>query len=129
MGSNLGEWGSSTEEILCLLLRMLTLGIFTVVSVFLHLPRLAISQTEHVLDLTSNLRLCVTRIQYYNDIGVHFKTWQNWPTLLAKHSCFCIKIRRYLLFIANDSETTNSVCQAMLAKALMKLFKLVIALC
>ena len=36
-------------------------------------------------------------------------------TLLVKHCCFCLKSGFKFLSIANDSETNNSVCQAMLA--------------
>ena len=43
------------------------------------------------------------------------KAWRNWPTLLAKHYCFCLKSGVTFLSIANDLETNNSACQAVLA--------------
>ena len=43
----------------------------------------------------------------------YLKAWRNWPTLLAKHYCF--RLKSGVLFIANNSETNDSVCQAMLA--------------
>ena len=43
------------------------------------------------------------------------KAWRNWPTWFAKNYCFRRKSGVTFLSIANDSETHNSVCQAMLA--------------
>ena len=39
------------------------------------------------------------------------------PTLLARNYCFHLKSGVNFLSIANDSETNNSVCQAMLASS------------
>ena len=47
--------------------------------------------------------------------GMDLKAWENWPTLLAKRYCFNLKSDITSLFIANGSETNNSVCQVMLA--------------
>ena len=45
----------------------------------------------------------------------HFKAWRNWPTLPAKHYCSRPNSNVCWLSIANDTETNNSVWQAMLA--------------
>ena len=43
------------------------------------------------------------------------KAWRNWPTLEAKQYCFGLESGITFLSIANDSETNNSVSQAMLS--------------
>ena len=62
---------------------------------------------------------CLTTIKCSAFIA--FKVWRNWPTLLVKHHCFQLESGVMFMSIANDSETNNSVYQAMeasLAKAL-----------
>ena len=48
----------------------------------------------------------------FHDGKISIKAWRNWPILLAKHR---LKSGVIFLSTANDSETNNSVCQAMLA--------------
>ena len=47
---------------------------------------------------------------------MNLKAWRNWPTLLAKHHCSGPNSNVRWLSIANDTETNNSVWQAMLAR-------------
>ena len=49
------------------------------------------------------------------------KAKRNWPTLLAKHYCFCLKSGVTFLSIANDSKTNKCFCQAILASFAMAL--------
>ena len=66
-----------------------------------------------------NKRLSFTYYDYemccFKREMIALKAWRNWTTLLAKHYCFRLKSGITFLSIANNSETNNSVCQAMLA--------------
>ena len=54
----------------------------------------------------------IANIDVSKEIAAINKAWRNWPTLLANHYCFHLKLGVAFLFTANDSETNNSVCQA-----------------
>ena len=63
-------------------------------------------------------------LKQFNCQSLSVKVWRNWPTLLAKHYCFRLKSGVTSFTMANDSETNNSVCQAMLVNAKSNVIKL-----
>ena len=68
--------------------------------------------TEHALLFIST---CPLHIRQYVHLLYQLWLWRNWPALLTKYYCLCLKSANTSLSLTNDTETNKSVWQAVFA--------------